>query len=75
MRLISAVSGVQIPPPLPYFCENHSGSAGFINPLLIYASSSGCASPVPIPATLLLFSSGLFGLIGIRKKINDSGIN
>ena len=25
--------------------------------------------PVPVPATLLLFGSGLFGLIGIRRKV------
>ncbi len=28
---------------------------------------SGLASPVPIPATVLLFGSGIIGLLGIRK--------
>lgn len=31
--------------------------------------SEGVTSPVPVPATMLLFSTGLAGLLGIRRKL------
>jgi len=36
--------------------------------IISFTSESGQLGPVPIPSTLLLFGSGLFGLIGMRRR-------
>jgi hypothetical protein len=46
------------------------------NKVEIHLVSSGAidniaATPVPIPATLLLFGSGLFGIIGLKRKFRS----
>ncbi|MDO9463238.1 MAG: PEP-CTERM sorting domain-containing protein [Deltaproteobacteria bacterium] len=46
------------------------GSSNHINPQIKYDNISGTvdAAPVPEPATMLLLSSGLIGMAGIRRK-------
>jgi len=36
--------------------------------IISFTSESGQLGPVPVPSTLLLFGSGLFGLIGMRRR-------
>ncbi|MFH2066756.1 MAG: VPLPA-CTERM sorting domain-containing protein [Pseudomonadota bacterium] len=38
---------------------------------LIVSGMSGTADPVPIPAAMWLFGSGLIGLISIRRRLNN----
>lgn len=54
---------------LEFIVSNWNGNAGYGNPSgLLVTGLTGTANPVPIPAAVWLFGSGLFGLVGIRRK-------
>jgi hypothetical protein len=50
-----------------FFIDGYYGYSGGINELEVYGNP---ASVVPLPGTLLLLGSGLFCLIGIRRKLS-----
>jgi hypothetical protein len=54
---------------LDFIVNNAEGTGE--NPTALRVELTGEASPVPVPAAVWLFGSGLLGLLGIRKKVTS----
>ena len=51
--------------------KNAAGTTDYMGKLILDTTGNTTAVPTPIPASLLLFGSGLLGLVGLRRKSAD----
>jgi hypothetical protein len=69
----SSTENVAQPTTSAWYFDNTNGGQGFSNKSAFFSALpiiQGNASPVPVPGAVWLFSSGLIGLCGFKKRKN-----